>query len=117
MKPPKLYRKVWLEINVDFEEYHDYVEYVGVRRALKSNGSWFWQIDPWYKEDFEGEILGTFGDRPEDWFDYVVYKYPYDFDHRNCGTYNRATIKKQLPSISAQIGGIGEVDFDSDIPF
>lgn len=115
MKPPKLYRKVWLEIEVTCtDEDYDYSEYVGVRRALKPDGSWFWQIEPWYKEDFKDQILGSSDDSPEDWFEYVVYKCPHDFDDRNCGTYNRATIKKKVTTVNPTSE---EVDFYSDIPF
>jgi len=107
MKPPKLYRKVWLAVWV-FDEDYDCYEYIEARRSLKPDGSWFWLVDSLYNDDIEGE-------NPEWWFEHVIYKNPDDFDFRNCGTYNRPRIKnEEITTVNPETG---DFDFDADIPF
>jgi len=111
MKPPKLYRKVWLSVWFSQEDHEGY-EYIEVRRSLRKDKSCFWQIlHPYYKNEYGAQVDG---EEMDWWLEHVFLKDHNDFDHRNCGTYNRATIIKQLPAISTVVG---EIDFDADIPY
>lgn len=117
MKIPKLYRNIWIEIYwlTDTCEGGEHVQrdgysYIEARRALDTDNNWFWQIHPYYKDEFKAVIEG---EEPECWLPDVLYKSPFDFDERNLGySFNRRTIKE----IKADEISRNNFDF-SDTPF
>lgn len=112
MEIPKLYRKFWIEIDASDA---DYYQYIGARRVLREDKSWFLSLevcDTWCISD---HILLDIENYPKEYVEYALYKNPFNYDCRNIGCYDRPPIRKKEPEpIDTSINGI---DFDSDIPF
>jgi hypothetical protein len=103
MELPKLYRVCWVKLYwlTDTCEGGEHVQRDGyyhlkARRALKSDKSWFWQLDKWDAEQCKYELSLVDDLAPEDMFEGFIYKEPFPFDERNLGyVWNRPTIKQQ----------------------
>jgi len=112
MELPKLYRKVWFELDYSSNGYEVFAE---VRRTLREDKAWFWAIRKFDTYSIEKHVLDDIDTNPEEYLDCVIYKNPFNYDCRNIGCYDRPPIRKKEPEpIDTSIDGI---DFDSDVPF
>lgn len=126
MKLPKLYRVCWVELYwlTDTCEGGEHVQRDGyyhlrARRALKPNGSWFWQIDKWDAEQHKWELSMIEDLEPEDMFEYYAYKNPHPWSEKDYlgFTYNRGTLSTYKPPEKLyKTVDYGDADLD-DSPF
>tara|TARA_R110000787_G_scaffold167889_3_gene280871 strand:+ start:911 stop:1303 length:393 start_codon:yes stop_codon:yes gene_type:complete len=130
MKLPKLYRVCWVSLYwlTDTCEGGEHVQRDGTfklkaRRVLRTDKSWFWQIDEWDRDCGDVKYHLQFIDDlpPEEQFESWEYKNPYPFNERdNFGPVTNRPPIKPLPTIVKKPKDRRELnskhDFD-DSPF